>query len=216
MLLHLLISTKRISRTSYTSLHSFREIYQFCFHNVKQRGISLILLDSRDNGQSQVTSSNSSSLSFIVLVLIGTPWNTSVFTSFTILLWSVRDTGLNPVEAKFFFQASSLKILELPLPCEGPLFTWMSFVWQPRFIYLKKKNRYTSLCRGKWGAREQNAMASGSAEPGCFVPESSALIVKLPPVSHTISFNLSISLSFLRTRNATPSFYVPSVISKSL
>ena len=45
MLLHLLISTKRISRTSYTSLHSFREIYQFCFHNVKQRGISLILLD---------------------------------------------------------------------------------------------------------------------------------------------------------------------------
>ena len=128
----------------------------------------------------------------------------------------MRDTGLNPVEAKFFFQASFLKFLELPLPCEGPLFTWMSFVWQPRFIYLKKKIPYTSLCRGKWGAREQNAMASGSAEPGCFVPESSALIVKLPPVSHTISFNLSISLSFLRTRNATPSFHVPSVISQSL
>ena len=99
----------------------------------------------QDNGQSQVTSSNSSSLSFIVLVLNGTPWSTSLFTSFTILLWSVRDTGLNPVEAKFFFQASSLKILELPLPCEGPLFTWMSFVWQPRFIYLKKKI-VTLLC----------------------------------------------------------------------
>ena len=84
------------------------------------------------------------------------------------------------------------------------------------FIYLKKKIPYASLCRGKWGAREQSAMASGIAEPGCFVPESSALIVKLPPVSHTISFNLSISLSFLRTRNATPSFHVPSVISQSL
>ena len=126
------------------------------------------------------------------------------------------DTGLNPVEAEIFFQASFLKFLKLPPPCEGPLFTWMLFVWQPRFIYLKKKIPYASLCRGKWGAREQSAMASGIAEPGCFVPESSALIVKLPPVSHTISFNLSISLSFLRTRNATPSFHVPSVISQSL
>ena len=133
----------------------------------------------------------------------------SLFLQFFSEVWETR--VWIPSKLKFFFQASFLKSLELPLACEGPLFTWMSFYDNLWFIYLKKK--YTSLCRGKWGAREQNAMASGSAQPGCFVPESSALIVKLPPVSHTISFNLSISLSFLRTRNATPSFHVPSVIS---
>lgn len=138
MLFHLLISTKRISRTSYTSLHSFREIS--VLFPEREATWNIANPSKQDNGQSQVTSSNSSSPSFIILVLIGTPWDMSLFTSFTILLWSVGDTGLNPVEAEIFFQASFLKFLKLPPPCEGPLFTWMSFLWQLMIYILEKEN----------------------------------------------------------------------------